>query len=221
MMKHMPDLTNKNGNNEAPINGEKKPSKLFTEYYASVFLLVIAGFVAVGVLVHRPLIQSLKESNADTEATLNTITTESNYLKGLKGSVSAAQSISPDVLSEIDQALPPSQNIPSLLSQLGSAADRNGVKIDSLTFNEQQVLQPQSATETLRLLPMDVQLSIQTKTYFDLKRFLSDLENSLRLMDVVGISSSEATAGKTTYLLQLRVYSMVEAAPSAIPTPTP
>ncbi|MDQ7814949.1 MAG: type 4a pilus biogenesis protein PilO [Patescibacteria group bacterium] len=217
----MPELLNNKTPKEKEVVVEKKPSKLLTEYYASIFLLAIAGFIAVGMLVHRPLIQSLKESNAETASLLAAIDNESVYLDGLKKSVSAAQSIPAAVLGEIDNALPSSQNIPSLLSQLGTAAERNGVKIESLAFNEQQVLVQQSPTATLRLIPMDVQLAVQTQSYFNMKRFLSDLENSLRLMDVVGISGSEATGDKMSYLLQLRTYSMVEIKPNAAPAITP
>ncbi|MFA5185673.1 MAG: type 4a pilus biogenesis protein PilO [Patescibacteria group bacterium] len=188
----------------------KAPSKFFTEYYVVAFLFLIAAFVGTAIFVHRPLITEIKRLNADTQSKLQEAQNERTYLKSVEGSVTAAQSIPSGVLQAVDQALPTDQNIPSLLVQLGAAALRNNVRIDSVAFNEKAQPTTGQALPTGMISPMDISLAIRASSYFEMKRFLVSIENSLRIMDILTLLSSGGDAGgETTYSIQLRTYSYI------------
>lgn len=192
-------------------NEAKKTSKLFTEYYVVAFLFLIAAFAGTAIFVHRPLITKIKMLNADTQSKLMEIDNERNYLKSVEGSVAAAQSIPSDVLSEVDHALPTSQNIPSLLVQFGSAALSNNVQIDTISFTEgAQAAGTQTSLPSGMIAPLDVNLSVRAASYFEMKRFLADIEGSLRVMDILTMMSAGDTPGVSTgYSIQLRTYSYI------------
>lgn len=196
---NMPDLIKPQPEKSA------SPSKFFTEYYGASFLLLIVVFVAVALFFLRPIIDDIKRINAETLAELTTVQNERMYLESLNTSIGAAQNISPDVLDRVTQALPTEANVPSLLVQFGSAAYANGIKIESLSFSENKA-PPKAApgTQSAPILPVDVTLLIKASNYFDIKRFLSDLETSLRIIDVQGM----ATGGgkELSFNLQLRTY---------------
>lgn len=188
----------------------KSPSKFFTEYYVVAFLFLIAAFVGTALLVHRPLITEIKKLNADTQSKLMEAENERTYLKSVEGSVSAAQSIPSGVLQAVDQALPTDQNIPSLLVQLGAAALRNNVRLDSVAFSETAQAAAGQALPGGVVAPMDISLAVRASSYFEMKRFLASIESSLRIMDILTLMSSGGDAGgESTYSIQLRTYSYI------------
>jgi Tfp pilus assembly protein PilO len=195
---------------------ERHSSRLFTEYYASAFLFLLAAFVLVAFFVLRPLILRIREINSLTQSRIDRISSERGYLSSLEQSVAAAQTIPPTTLDDVQRALPNDQNIPSLLVQFGSAAVNNNLRIDSISFSDTR-LAAKSATTSL-VIPLDVGLTIHARTYFDVKRFLSEVETSLRIMDVITISSSGA-GGELSYTLQLRTYTFKSSARTATASP--
>lgn len=195
---------------------KKAPSRLFTDYYATAVLILIAVFVGVAFFVLRPMIIDIKETNAQTATRLETLDQQRAYLTSLSQSVAASKSISPEALDQVNRALPSDADIPLLLLQFSAAAAQRNIKIGSISFSEPQPARTAGtsapspaggATTTRAVIPMDVSLTLNAQNYIDVKRFLADLESSLRLMDVVGISTSPSGKDKeTAYQLQLRTY---------------
>ncbi len=185
-----------------------RSSRIFTEYYAALMLFLIAGFVAGAVLVLRPLLLGIKETNAATEARLQSIDAERAYLASLEQSVAAAEAIPSDALDNVVRALPNESNTPLLLVQFEAAAARHAVRIDSVNFIESKPVSAKAAAAAPLVQPVEVNLVIRAKSYFDVKRFLADVEGSLRLMDVVGITATSGS-GELRFLLQLRTYTFV------------
>ncbi len=186
---------------------KKSASKFFTEYYSAAFLFLISLFVVLAFFFLKPVIDTIKQTNAKTRAEIATAASEQSYLNSLETSISAAKTISPAVLQRVEQALPTKPNIPSLLVQFGSAAYANAVKIDSLAFSESKPLpKAQASVMNGMISPVDITLSLHAHSYFDIKRFLADLETSLRVMDVVGITSGGSGGTDVYYNLQLRTY---------------
>ena len=194
----------------------RPPSRLFTEYYASAFLFLLAAFILLAFFVLRPLILRIRETNAQTQARIEQASTERRYLASIEQSVAAAQSIPPETLDDVQRALPNEQDIPSLLVQFGSAAESNHLRIDSINFSD--VRGAVKTATTSAASPLDVSLTLHARTYFDVKRFLSEVESSLRIMDVTTISSSGAT-GDLSYTLQLRTYTFLPSTRIATPSP--
>jgi hypothetical protein len=197
----------------------QRSSRIFTEYYAALMLFLIAGFVAGAVLVLRPLLLDIKETNAATEARLQSIDTERAYLASLEQSVAAAEAIPSDALENVVRALPNGTNEPLLLVQFEAAAARHGVRIDSVNFTESKPVVAKAKATASLVQPVEVNLVIRAKSYFDVKRFLADVEGSLRLMDVVGITATSGT-GELRFLLQLRTYTFVPTASRTATTST-
>ncbi len=189
----------------------ERSSRIFTEYYAALMLFVIAGFVAGAVLVLRPLLLDIKETNASTEARLQAIDMERAYLASLEQSVAAAEAIPSDALENVVRALPNESNTPLLLVQFEAAAARHGIRIDTVNFTESKPTNAKAAAAASPIQPVEVNVVIRAKSYFDVKRFLADVEGSLRLMDVIGMTATSGT-GELRFLIQLRTYTFVPVA---------
>jgi len=200
-----------------PEKTDKQPSRFFTEYYSAAFLFLISAFVILAFVFVKPLIDQIKETNAMTQAEVGTTDSERAYLNSLDASIAAAETISPTVLDRVSLALPSDANTPSLLVQFGSAAYSNGVRIDNVAFNEgKAAAKAASGVATTQVVPLDITLAVHARSYFDIKRFLSALETSLRVMDVQGMTASGGE-GDSFYSLQLRSYVFSSPSPTVKP----
>lgn len=206
-------------------NTLRSPFKLFTEYYGSTFFLLIACVIALSFFVLRPRIRHVKELNAQTLSQLRVVDSERFYLASIEQSVAATRVIASGTIEVINRALPYETNIPSLVQQFGSAAEELGIQVDSIQFREQQgsdrterdkntLSRTEHEIVASRILPVEINLSIRARSYGDVKLFLIRLEDSLRLMDVLGITASSGDKIGVVYQLQLRTY--VFSAPSAL-----
>ncbi|MCC7357433.1 type 4a pilus biogenesis protein PilO [Candidatus Uhrbacteria bacterium] len=191
---------------------EEKPkvqTKILTQYYGATVLFLITLFLLVSFGFLRPIIDETKQTNAETKGILENIKNENTYLSSLDASIGAAQSIPSLVLKQVTEALPNEADTPSLLIQLDAAANRNAVKIQGVTFNEPKaVTNPTNKTAVTQVVPVDITLTLAARNYFDVKRFLTDLETSLRLMDVVGISTGGAVVDgqEFSFTVQVKTY---------------
>lgn len=201
------------------LSTPERSSRIFTEYYAALMLFVIAGFVTGAVLVLRPLLLDIKETNASIETRLQSIDTERTYLASLEQSVAAAEAIPSDALENVVRALPNESNTPLLLVQFEAAAARHGIRIDTVNFTESKPTNVKTTTTASLVQPIEVNLVIRAKSYFDVKRFLADVEGSLRLMDVIGMTATSGS-GELRFLLQLRTYTFVPVASRTAATST-
>lgn len=184
-----------------PAPEQKKTSKLWTEYYGTVFFFAALAFIVAAGSVVKPKLDELKRSNAQIVGSLETLENERRYLNSLEQSVAAAGSISSEMLDQVDRALPRRKGIPELLVLFENTAVRDGVKISSLTFAEQEP----AARVTSTVGELSVALSVSAKNYPQIKKFIRDLEVSLRLLDITGINVS--TRGEESgYAIQLKTY---------------
>lgn len=205
----MPDLS------PSPQTLRPSGSRFFSEYYAAAFLFLLCLFIAGAFVVLRPLLIEIKQINAETVSRLEAIEQERRYLSSLEQSIAAAKSIPATTLDQVNKALPKDPNIPSLLLQFGVAAARHHVRIDSLSFNPTHAVSAGTDKKTAfsdTVLPLDVTLALRVRSYPDVKRFLTEIESSLRLMDVMGIVAS-GVGDDLTYTLQLRTYTFAPPAP--------
>lgn len=197
-----------------------EPSKFFTDYYAAAVLLLVILFLAGSLWVIRPPILLTKETNAQTLLRLQTLNQERAYLSSLQQSVIAAQSIPPTILDQVNQALPDDPNVPLILLQISSAAARHQLRVDSLAITSPPriVSSLQNAVDR-SIVPLEVTLGIRSHNYFDIKRFFADVESSLRLMDVIGITASGA-GDELSYLIQLKTYAFASPTKGSAATST-
>ncbi|HPN15277.1 MAG TPA: type 4a pilus biogenesis protein PilO [bacterium] len=180
----------------------KTPSKLFTDYYGTIFLLLIALYVAAGFFVIKPKIDYNKQVEVDTLALRQEIENERFYFDGLSRSVAAAQAISPEVLDRVDKALPREVSVPELLVILSGAARISQVELNNLIFENSSAAVP----GTKGPLPLNITMSVGANNYLEVKNFLRVLENSLRIFDVQNINVTGLDQEKTNFSLQLKTY---------------
>jgi Tfp pilus assembly protein PilO len=196
-----PSLT-KEGEQGGVRQQAKRPSKLFTDYYGSVFLLLMAAYVAVGFFIIKPKIDANKGIEAETRALRQQIDNDKTYFDGLSGSVAAAQSISPDVLVKVDQAMPREASIPDLLVQLSAASQGTGVTLTNVVFEGTgKIVTAAAASQAINMT-----MTIAAKDYGALKNFLSALETSLRIFDVQTINAAGFEGDKVNFTLQVKSY---------------
>lgn len=185
---------------DTPTPAVKKPSKLFTEYYGSVFMLMVLTFLVITALILKPKLDDVKTTNAQITSVLGNLENERGYLNSLEQSISAAKTISPTVLEQVDRALPRAQGVPELLVLFGETSDRDGVKISSVTFSDTAF---GGSTSTVKEL--NVNLLVTAQNYPQIKKFIRDLEVSLRLLDITGINVTTQDKD-SAYALQLKTY---------------
>jgi len=195
----------------------KRQSSLLVRYYGTLFFLMILAFIGVTALVLKPMLDAVNETNAQVTASIATLDGDKAYLNSLDTSVAAAQNIPTTVLDQVDRALPTDPQIPELLVLFGDAADRDGVQVTNVSFSEESAAtRSQQATSTVS--KVGVNLSVTSPNYFQIKRFLSDLEASLRILDVTGINVSSRGGAGAAYAILLNTYVYTPPA-SARPTP--
>jgi len=182
----------------------KRPSRLLARNYGTLFFLMILAFIGVAAFVLKPMLDGVKETNAQVTGDIGTLQADRSYLDSLDTSVAAAQNIPSTVLDQVDRALPTEAKIPELLVLFGDTGDRDGVEVNNVSFSEETASQKiLHATSTVS--EVGVSLSVTAPNYYQIKRFLSDLEASLRILDVTGINVA-ARGGEASYAIQLKTY---------------
>lgn len=182
----------------------KRPSKILGEYYGSVFFVLVLAFLGAAALVLKPMLDAVKDANARTSTGVQTLENEQRYLDSLDRSISAAENIPASVLSQVDRALPREPGIPELLVLLGDTATRDGVKVTNVSFSEESAA-TQQARATSTVAEIGVNLSVTAVNYPQIKRFLRDMESSLRILDVTGINVS-MRGGESAYAILMKTY---------------
>ncbi len=182
----------------------KRPSKIFTEYYSSIILILITLLISGGYLVIKPKIDEYKALRSNIDNIKQNIENQQSYLAGISRSVSAAESISPQVLARVDRALPRSFSIPETIVLLNRAAETSSIEVSSIVFSPGNGKSETGKKTDLQSMQMTI--NVTTPNYQSLKLFLNALEISLRLFDVQMITISDFKEGKASFSLQLRTY---------------
>jgi Tfp pilus assembly protein PilO len=191
---------------EAPLEEQKeiikRPSKIFTDYYGSLFMLMIIVYAGAGYLLIKPKIDFYKMTDAQTQASRQTIDNEKGYFDGLTRSVSAAQSIDTSVLDKVDKALPRTASVPDMLVQLGAAAAANNIMLSNIVFEGTN----KAGAKGTAVQPINVTMAVAANDYQSFKNFMQDLEKSVRLYDVQNINFNMSPEGKVNFNLQMKTY---------------
>jgi hypothetical protein len=207
---------------EAILPKKKPPMRLFTDYYGAMFLGVIALFILSGFLFLEPLITDYKMMSTDVSDAGVTLKEDRDYLNSLRASVAAAEAIPPNIIANIDEALPRTVGIPKLLETMAAISETTGVRLSSVSFTETKAAPDSSpaGAQGLSVSPIDISLTLSANDYATMKTFLNRLERNLRIMDVQSINVS---GGGTTfeYSIQLRTYTLSQPAPKPPPQPAP
>lgn len=172
----------------------------FVHVYKNSFITVIVllgifGLMIYGVCLYKNDILAPAEQLSTME---DALTTQENKLASLKViKVDLAQM--EDSVKQVYMALPYEPDLPDLYLQIVGAVSKNGLTLTS--FNTSAVKDDEENKKGIQ--EVELNLNIFGGDYFALKGFLSDLTNSLRIVDVQSISYAPETQ---TYAVNLRSY---------------
>lgn len=114
-------------------------------------------------------------------------------------------------IDKTNYILPNKAKIPELMAQLEALAAKDGFKVSSMDVGSKEVkrdsrndAEAQAITDS-GLKMLSVSLGINGGDYFALKQFLQDVEDHLRLLDVMSINF-QSTEGAGEYLLNIQTY---------------
>jgi Tfp pilus assembly protein PilO len=194
---------------------QPQASRFLSEYYGSFCIGLILMFICAVGLILKPKFDFFRQTNIEIGAQTSVFNQEQAYVTSLEESVAAAESIAPAVLTHVDEALPREARIPELLVLLDQAAQKNQLRMLNVSFAENTAVGRNTTSSAIG--EVAITLTVQASDYLQLKRFLGDLERSLRLIDVTGLHVAIGSGGETAYALQLKAYTY---APSVRSTPT-
>lgn len=146
-------------------------------------LIVAVGLLAVAFLIVLPRGRALEERRArvtELETELAQVEADVAELEALR-----EQGIATDGIDEARALIPATADLPELLRLIQDAAGAAGVTLTAITPGTPTT----ASVGSLSSIP--IVLSAQGK-YFDLARFVFELEHLQRLMKVLGVSVSDA-----------------------------
>lgn len=191
---------------------KKERSKLFTDYYGIFFMFLIGAFIGAGYFVLNPLYAEFKTLNSDIESQLQTLDDERNFLNSLDGSIAAAEEIPESTLIRVDEALPRDIEIPKLLSTIAMITKQNNIELSNIQFtpaDKPKKTEKKKRRTSVELIPLGISLTLQSDGYQATRRFLEDLEENVRVLDVKTITvTGNEQDGSLSYTLELTAYAI-------------
>jgi hypothetical protein len=191
----------KSGTRQKGVGHEKRktPPPIFTHYYGAFFLFIVAAFLGAGYFFLVPRYSFMTTISAETKSVAATLEEEQRYLDALNRSITSAEAIPKDVLGRVDEALPDNDaGIPKLLVTMSSIAKQSNVKLGSIQFSPGAPSPSTDPVAKLVLVPTKITTTVTTNGYQAMRTYLTNLEQSLRLIDVDSITVSASNASKKT-----------------------
>jgi len=183
---------------------KKEPAQVseflhFVHLYKNAFvtivvLLGIFGLIIYGVCLYKQDVLAPAEKLSELENALKTQEDKLASLKVIKVDLAQME----DSIKNIYLALPYELNLPDLYLQVVGAVSKNGLTLTSFNTSAGEDAKNEKGIQEIAL-----NLNIFGGDYFSLKGFLSDLTNSLRIVDVQSISYAPDSQ---TYAVNLRSY---------------
>ncbi|MBX4200422.1 type 4a pilus biogenesis protein PilO [Candidatus Parcubacteria bacterium] len=170
---------------------------------AIVLLLISAGLFYTFIDPEYQKVKVLQAEKSQYDDVLGSVSALDEKRSNLQ---SKFKSISPNEITRLNTALPNNTDTVKLAVALDNIASRYGITIRSIRTAEggdqsATIVQPSSNTyETTQ-----VEFSI-VATYDNFRRFLDDLEKSLRLVDVTIVNFSASDTGVNQYSLSVKTY---------------
>jgi hypothetical protein len=195
----------------APVKMRKPPSRLFTDYYASLFLLLVTVALTTGFWLLRPLVMRYRMEQGNINNIRAQLSDEQDYLESLRQSIVAAETIPAETLSDVEEALPRAPDVPKLLVMMSTLAKVNNVVLSNVQFTVSRTAETDGALGGVDTV--DIGMSVSSQGYAGTRRYLGALERNLRLLDLDTISfqpsgNSTDDDGNWNYGLQLKAYSL-------------
>ena len=206
----------------ASIRKKPRGSALFVRYYGATFFLLVSVFAFIGYRVFQPLIQRFKETNERIQTTLTEIDDGNRFLDSVNASIAAAESIDPDTILRIDEALPKREDTPKMLKMFSKIADSSEVSISSIQFSRGTASKDDASPSEFSLIPISIGLSVTSPGYLAMRDFLHNLETNVRLLEAnsISVTPNEGT-GEFSYTLDMTAYALQKRETPSLPATAP
>jgi len=172
--------------------------------FLSLILIVLS--VLLGLFVVKPKYAEttvLKDKKAQHEAALESLRSIEELKQNLENKLN---SIAPETMEKIMTLLPESSGSVKLISDIDSIASKYGTTISNVSYNttpdSSQSLAEGMAQSSYR--STTVSFSVETD-YNKFRSILSEIETSLRIVDIRNVSIT-AAKDKNTYKVDAEIY---------------
>lgn len=173
-----------------------------------IIAVLLAG--ALMYLYVDPTYDSIKALRAE-EATLNTALSRALELQTTRDQlISRYNTFSPDDLARLEKFLPDHVDNVRLVLDMDSMASQYGMRVRNVAIEKQDEKKKGRTTQavgpderTYESMPLSFSV---TGDYSTFRSFLKDLEQSLRLVDIEGVSFSSTDTGFYEFTINLRTY---------------
>lgn len=186
------------------------------------FLMFFIVMGVLGFFLHYPQWLAIEEAEKNAEETVIALDNAKLYLKDLDVLFNNYEAFSGGFLEKLDLLAPKGEgNIPDLIVWLETLASQNGMQLlgiqaepnvldendggasfsPGLAANFTEFSKNNFSTSVLKPNSVSITLKLQGGSYISMKNFLGNVEESLRLMDVLSFSFSP-TAQTNTVILE-------------------
>ncbi len=186
-----------------------------------LLLLLIAIFAALGYFLVWPEYTRFLDIQDKLTSEKQKLAEQETIFQDTKKLLANYEDISAEDKEKINAMLPEEIDEPGLFTLFESLAQKNKIAVLSLDISEKE-----AAANLKNFGIMEVQIALNLTAgpasedpYGDFKKFLSDIEANLRLMDIISINY---TPESTTYVLNIKTYRIeptAKAVPAAAITP--
>jgi hypothetical protein len=217
-----------NNKNDKVLSDKRRSSLLLANLSRQTFLMLMGVEVAVLALAGyfffvRGANKELVVVRADLTSKQEQLSQASNKLNNFSVINKIYEGLDGEVIKKVGQVLPVEPNLPDLMVNLDTLVKNNGFSLVEIDFQivdsaGQEVFSAQNAepeqvtneavaaattATTKELKTINISLNIEGSSYSGLKSLISQLENNLRLFDVLKFGfTSEGTSLK----IELRAY---------------
>lgn len=194
-----------------------RPAALSAGFTATHFLsgvllpLFLMGGVVFGYFGVRPKYQDVREQKDSLKNKKTELQDKQQKLLSIEDLLKEVRNKNKE-LQKVDEALPPSPEVPELLANLESLAQISGLLLSNiqLTLLQEQASGQEAASggpKTNALVIIEVNL-VARGTYANLKTFLLNAERNLRLLDIQNLTLGQVDeeTGAQDFSLKLKTY---------------
>ena len=156
----------------------------FIKYFQAILLFVFIFFIIVAGWLYLAWWQErIVNLRADLDKQQRVMEEQMKKFSQLSYPASA-QEIK-EQLQVVDLALPETTRLPEIFTQLEQLAQKNSLALSAVAVLENITPSPQGEVDH-----QDLQLEIRGGDYFSIKKFISDIEDNARIIDVLSMKYS-------------------------------
>jgi Tfp pilus assembly protein PilO len=165
-----------------------------------IVILIAAIFLTAGYFLIWPEYQKLSDDKSRLTTQKESLNNQNYTLTSLKKLLANYDALGAEDKEKIVKMLPQKVDEPGLFTLLEMLAEKNKMVVLAVDISEKE---PSAELKNFGIKEVHLAINLAGGEYTDLKNFLGDLENNLRLMDVLSLNYTPE-AGST--ILNIRTY---------------